>query len=85
MSKYITANDLKTKGVSLIEEEAAEYGEAIITVRGKVKFVVIPIEKYNEFREYELLAALDESRKDIEEGRFKTESVEDHIKRITRG
>ncbi|MCK5761067.1 MAG: type II toxin-antitoxin system prevent-host-death family antitoxin [Candidatus Delongbacteria bacterium] len=85
MSKYITANDLKTKGVSLIEEEAAEYGEAIITVRGKVKFVVLPIEKYNEFREYELLVALDESRKDIEEGRFKVESVEDHIKRITRG
>ena len=84
MSKYITANDLKTKGVSLIEEEAAEYGEAIITVRGKVKFVVLPIEKYNEFREYELLAALDESRKDIEEGRFNIESVEDHIKRITR-
>ena len=85
MSKYITANDLKTKGVSLIEEEAAEYGEAIITVRGKVKFVVIPIEKYNEFREYELLAALDESKKDIEEGRFNIESVEDHMKRITRG
>ncbi len=85
MSKYITANDLKTKGVSMIEEEAAEYGEAIITVRGKVKFVVLPIEKYNEFREYELLAALDESRKDIEEGRFNIESVEDHIKRITRG
>lgn len=84
MSKYITANDLKTKGVSMIEEEAAEYGEAIITVRGKVKFVVLPIEKYNEFREYELLAALDESRKDIEEGRFNIESVEDHIKRVTR-
>ena len=84
MSKYITANDLKTKGVSMIEEETAEYGEAIITVRGKVKFVVLPIEKYNEFREYELLAALDESRKDIEEGRFNIESVEDHIKRVTR-
>jgi len=85
MHKYITANDLKTKGVSLIEEETSEYGEAVITVRGKVKYVVLPIEKYNELREYELLAAAEESRKDIEEGRFNTESVEDHMKRITRG
>ena len=85
MSKYITANDLKTKGVSLIEEEATEYGEAIITVRGKVKFVVLPIEKYNELRELELEAALIESKKEVAEGKFNIESVEDHIKRIARG
>ncbi|MDA3885610.1 MAG: prevent-host-death protein [Candidatus Delongbacteria bacterium] len=85
MHKYITANDLKTKGVSLIEEEASEYGEAIITVRGKVKYVVLPIEKYNELREYELLAAAEESRKAIENGDYVIESVEDHMKRITRG
>ena len=85
MTKYITANDLKIKGVSLVEEETAEYGEAVITVRGKAKFVVIPIEKYNELRELELELALIESKKDIEEGRVKIESVEDHVKRITRG
>jgi prevent-host-death family protein len=85
MSKYITANDLKTKGVSMIEEEAAEYGEAIITVRGKVKFVVLPIEKYNELREFELEAALIESKKEVVEGKAIKESVEDHIKRIIRG
>ncbi|MCK4979770.1 MAG: prevent-host-death protein [Candidatus Delongbacteria bacterium] len=85
MHKYITANDLKTKGVSLIEEETSEYGEAVITVRGKVKYVVLPIEKYNELREYELLAAVDESRKAIENGDYIEESVEDHMKRITRG
>ena len=85
MYKTISANDLKTKGISMVEEETALYGEVVITVRGKSKFVVIPIEKYNELREYELLAALAESRKAIEEGRYVIESVEDHMKRITRG
>ncbi|MDA3885763.1 MAG: type II toxin-antitoxin system prevent-host-death family antitoxin, partial [Candidatus Delongbacteria bacterium] len=59
--------------------------EAIITVRGKVKFVVLPIEKYNELREFELEAALIESKKEVAEGKAIKESVEDHIKRITRG
>ncbi|MDA3838491.1 MAG: type II toxin-antitoxin system prevent-host-death family antitoxin, partial [Candidatus Delongbacteria bacterium] len=59
--------------------------EAIITVRGKVKFVVLPIEKYNELREFELEAALIESKKEVVEGKAIKESVEDHIKRIIRG
>lgn len=82
--KTITANDLKTKGISMVAEEVAEYGEAVVTVRGKGKYVIIPIEKYNELREYELLAALAETRKAIADGDYVIESVEDHIKRITR-
>ncbi|MBN2790679.1 MAG: prevent-host-death protein [Candidatus Delongbacteria bacterium] len=85
MHKYITANDLKTKGVSLIEEETSEYGEAVITVRGKAKYIVISVERYNELREYELDAAIKESRKAIEDGDYIKESVEEHVKRITRG
>ncbi len=82
--KKITANDLKTKGISVVAEEVAQYGEAVVTVRGKGKYVIIPVERYNELREYELLAALEESRKAIEEGDYVIESVKDHIKRITR-
>jgi len=85
MYKTISANDLKTKGISMVEEETAQYGEVVVTVRGKNKFVIIPIEKYNELREYELLAALAETRKSIAEGDYTIESVEDHMKRITRG
>jgi prevent-host-death family protein len=81
--KTITANDLKTKGISMVAEEVAQYGEAVVTVRGKGKYVIIPVERYNELREYELLAALEETRKDIAEGKFTIESVKDHIKRIT--
>jgi prevent-host-death family protein len=57
MKNTITANELKTKGVSAIEEVTASNNEAIITVRGKNKYVVLSIEEYNQLREYELEAA----------------------------
>jgi prevent-host-death family protein len=85
MAQIITANELKTKGISILNDESAEESEVIITVRGKSKYVVIPIEKYNYLRECELDAALLEAKKDIKEGKFVKESVEKHIKRITRG
>lgn len=85
MVQTITANDLKTRGVAILVDETADGQEVIITVRGKNKFVVLPIEKYNYLRECELEAALLESKKDIKEGKFVKESVEKHIKRIARG
>jgi prevent-host-death family protein len=85
MVQTITANELKTKGVTILTDETADGTEVIITVRGKNRFVVLPIEKYNYLRECELEAALLESKRDIKEGKFIKESVEKHIKRITRG
>ncbi|MGP8154492.1 MAG: type II toxin-antitoxin system prevent-host-death family antitoxin [Smithella sp.] len=85
MAQTITANELKTKGVTILNDETADGTEVIITVRGKNKFVVLPIEKYNYLRECELEAALLESKRDIKEGKFIKESAEKHIKRITRG
>lgn len=85
MTHIITANDLKTKGISFLEEENSDVSEIIVTVRGKDKFVIIPIEKYNYLRECELEAALTEAKQDIKEGKIVKESVEKHIKRITRG
>jgi prevent-host-death family protein len=85
MSQTITANDLKTKVVSILNKETSDGDEVIITVRGKNKYVVLPIEKYNYLRECELEAALIETKKDLKEGKFHKESVEKHIKRITRG
>lgn len=85
MTQTITANELKTKGISILNDETSEGDEVIITVRGKSKFVILPMEKYNYLRECELEAALNESKKDIKEGKIFKESVEKHIKRITRG
>ena len=78
----ITANDLKTKGVVTIGEHLAKNHEAIITVRGKKRFVVMNIEHYNYLRECELEAALLEARKDLETENYIVEDVDKHIERL---
>lgn len=78
----ITANQLKTKGVSVIESKMADENELVITVRGKEKYVVMDMKQYNYLRECELDAALHETRADYQSGKFVTESVEKHIKRV---
>ena len=79
---FITANELKKKGVSLLDDKVSKNEETIITVRGKSKYVVIDMAKYNQYREYELNAAIMETREDIKKGNFIIESVDDHIKRL---
>lgn len=78
----LTANDLKTKGIAAIEAVLAERPEAIVTVHGKDRFVVMNIEQYHHLRECELEAALAETRADIAAGRFVKESAEEHVKRV---
>jgi len=85
MNGIITANELKTKGVAAIDKAIDSGSEAIITVRGKEKFVVVTMEKYDYLRECELEAALLETKKDLEKGKIIEESVEDHLARITSG
>ena len=80
----ITANQLKTKGISAIESKLANDHELVITVRGKEKYVVMDMDHYNYLRECELDTALHETRADYQKGKFVTESVEKHIKRITK-
>ncbi len=79
----IAANELKTKGISAIDNLLKEESEAIITVRGEQKYVVLDMDRYNFLRECELEAALAEAKRELAEGKYVTESVEDHIKRIT--
>ena len=78
----LAANDLKVKGVKAIEEEMEHFDEVGITVRGKVKFVVMKVEKFDKLREYELDKALAEARQDMKEGRFIIETLDEHIKRL---
>ena len=85
MKNVITANHLKTRGISALNSAISETGEVVITVRGEKKYVVMTIVEYNRLRDYELEAAIAESRRDIKEGKFIEESVEDHIDRISNG
>jgi len=79
---HISANDLKTKGISAIEAALSESPEAIVSVRGKDKFVVMDIAHYHYLRECELDAALAETRADLAAGRFVQESPEAHLARL---
>lgn len=78
----ITANDLKTKGITAIESTLTDQSEAMISVRGKDRFVVMGVDHYNYLRECELEAALAQSRADIETGRSVIESPQAHVDRI---
>ncbi len=78
----ISANELKTKGVSIVESILKNEDEAVITVRGKQKYVIVDLEKYSKMREYELEIALLEARSDIANGRAKIEDVAAHMMRV---
>lgn len=78
----LTANDLKTRGVAAIEESLAHQPEAVISVRGKERFVVMEVAQYHYLRECELDAALAQSQADVGAGRFVTESAQQHVARL---
>ena len=82
MNTPITANDLKTRGISYLDELAKGQDETLLTVRGKEKYVILSIEKYNKLRELELEAAVTEVREDLKTGRIKDDTIQDHISRI---
>jgi PHD/YefM family antitoxin component YafN of YafNO toxin-antitoxin module len=79
---HLSANDLKTKGIAAIEYILATQPEAIISVRGKERFVVMDVAHYHYLRECELDAALAQSRADTAAGRFVAETAEQHMARL---
>lgn len=86
MLNTISANDLKTRGVKILEElsENSDNQEVMVNVRGKTKYAILSIEYYNKLRELELEKALIESLGDIKAGRFTVETVDDHLKKISK-
>lgn len=75
----IAANDLKTRGIAAIEAGLQAQTEAVISVRGKERFVVMPLAQYHFLRECELELALAQSRADVQAGRSQTSTVEAHL------
>ena len=79
----VTANEIKTKGIASIEQLLQDAQEVIISVRGKPRYVVMDIAHFDYLRERELEAAWAESRADVAAGRYRRESAEDHIARLS--
>jgi hypothetical protein len=78
----ITANEVKKSGVSIFGKLLKSVDELVINVRGKDRFVVLDIERYKEFREYELDIAYIKAMKDIENGNYKKQTAKEHIQEL---
>ena len=78
----ITANEVKTNGVSVFDKMLNKFDELIINVRGKNKYVVLDIERYKAFRESELDIAHMKAMEDIKLGNYKTQTAAEHIKEL---
>jgi hypothetical protein len=79
---HLSANDLKTRGVSAIEAALADRSEAIISVRSKDRYVVMDMAQYHYLRECELDAALAQSRMEIDAGQYVVETAAEHSARL---
>lgn len=80
----ITANDIKTNGIAAVERALENAPDAVISVRGKDRFVVMDIAHYHHLRECELESAMREAKADVAAGRVVRESPAAHVKRVTR-
>ncbi len=80
--QQLSANELKVRGISAIENVLSTQPEAIISVRGKERFVVMDISHYHYLRECELEAALLQSQADVRAGRAVQETSAEHMARL---
>jgi prevent-host-death family protein len=78
----VTANDLKTKGISDIERALEDEQEVVISVRGKPRYVIMDLDHYEYLRECEIVAAWAQTREDVASGRYRRESADAHMARI---
>lgn len=78
----ITANDLKVKGVAYLDLLLKKHREVFISVRGKNKLAVLPMEEFERLKDAELDRAIRESEEDFKKGRYITETAEKHFKRL---
>ncbi len=78
----ISANEVKTRGVSMFEALLDKFDELIINVRGKNKYVVLDIERYKELRANELDLAYLQTVQDIKEGKYVSQTAKEHIEEL---
>ncbi len=78
----LTANDLKTKGVSEIERVLQDSREVTFSVRGRPRYVVMDIAHYKHLCECETVTAWAQAREDLAAGRYRRESASAHTARI---
>ena len=82
MQIEISANTIKTKGISFINKFIKNKDKVIVSVRGKRKYVILPIEEYEHIRDLEIEQAIKQAEDDYNNNKYIAESAEEHFKRI---
>jgi PHD/YefM family antitoxin component YafN of YafNO toxin-antitoxin module len=77
----ITASQMKS---NLLDKLFQKYDELVVSVRGKKKFVVMDIERYNELRMKELENSYREVMEDYEKGNYNVVSAKEHLDKLKR-
>lgn len=78
----ISANEIKVKGISSLEELLKQNGEVFVTVRGKKIITVLTMEEYERLKDLELEMTIRNAEDDYRNKRFKIESADEHFKRL---
>ncbi len=78
----ITANEIKKRGVCVFDEILEKWDKVTISLRGKEKYVVMDIKRYNELRTKEIDLAYKEVMEDYANGDFHTD-VKKHLAEIS--
>jgi PHD/YefM family antitoxin component YafN of YafNO toxin-antitoxin module len=69
---------------NLLDKLFQKYDELVVSVRGKKKFVVMDIERYNELRIKELENSYREVMEDYEKGNYSVVSAKEHLEKLKR-
>jgi prevent-host-death family protein len=69
---------------NLLDKLLEKYDELVVSVRGKKKFVVMDIERYNELRIKELENSYREVMEDYEKGNYNVVSAKEHLEKLKR-
>jgi PHD/YefM family antitoxin component YafN of YafNO toxin-antitoxin module len=78
----VSANEIKKRGVSILDELLKKFSEIAITFRGKKKFIVMDIKRYEELRMKELELAYKEIMEDYKNGDYRIVSAKEHIESL---
>ena len=78
----VTANDLKVKGIGILESMLRTLDEVLISVRGQSKYVVVDIQRYEYLRECELEHAYTQVQQERAEGKSRIMTAQEHIAEI---
>jgi len=83
----INANDLKRNGIVGIDRAMSNGGDnsLMVDVRGKAKYIILSVDEFNQYREFQLAEAIKEAEQCIAKGDYTTiEDIDNYALELTK-